>query len=660
MVNGVRSTVRASLAVVCAGAALAWGPRIDQSSPPAAQPEPVSREAQQRAAEHILKSALLLGQRTASIRSQIPVLSTVVIVPDDANSYIRAIAGWTPGLRYPVLIDDGSIRATEDIARFVRAFKPATVVRWTAPSDPQPGQPEPVKAGVPEHHPKLLSALSDWAVGKAWGTDKPASDVLAYVAHLKAMNLVPPGIVITNPEDTAWTAGVALAAGHGQPIAWIKAPQAPGGTMNVAQATALVEAVDAACKATGLKYDALGDELDAIALCLNVGPKFPKGEGPQMMMAATTDVVGRRAFNIAGDNATRWGWASIVWGTRPRAAYAAMCSLFLQPSRGWIFDGYGDEGSFTAYDGTQAGERLALAPLKPKFEVDVNDAPDQGEAKWRAWTSRPLDASLIMVNTMGNADFFDVKPGRLKPADIPMLGVPAAVYFVHSWSASDVNIGTTVAGRWFNRGAFAYLGSVQEPFLQAFVPTPMVATRLAAGFPWSAAVRVEGSPIWKIACFGDPLWTLTMPGPRKETAEAPLPLKDAVALDDQLKQDLRAGKFAQAARTLVLLGRDNDVARLTDSTLKDKAGAVTSEFVTAALPALFRAGRGDLVPECYTRLDNQPSADEYLRDILWFSAQAQLAGSPSKLLVDVLSQNIRLDNRDRDEVVVKAAQTRLK
>ena len=54
---------------------------------------------------------------------------TVVIVPG-GDSYIEAIAQWTPQARFPVLIDDGSARAREDIARFVRAFKPPQVVRW--------------------------------------------------------------------------------------------------------------------------------------------------------------------------------------------------------------------------------------------------------------------------------------------------------------------------------------------------------------------------------------------------------------------------------------------------------------------------------------------------------------------------------------------------
>lgn len=622
--------------------------------------QPGSAAPSREAVEHVLTSAKRLGERAASIRAQVPVYGTVVVVPDDANSYIEAIAAWSPAGRFPVLIDDGSMRAAEDIARFVRAYAPETVVRWASGGEsdsPSKGMPDRVPGGVPEHHPAKLKGMVDWALGRSWGLDKPASSVADFLSHLRDMNLTPPGIVLCNPEDPAWTAGLALAAGHGQPIAWVKAPQAAGGTMNAAQAEALVKAADEACRATGLRYDALGDDLDAISLCMNVPSKFPTGEGEKLIMAATSDVVGRRNFAVVGENAQRWAWSSVVWGSRPRAAYAAMCSLFLAPSRAWIFDGYGDEGAFAAFNGTKAGDHLrGMARL----EVDVDDKPDQSDRRWRTRSSRPINASLVMVNTMGNADFFDVRPGRLKPADIPLLNIPAAVYFVHSWSAADVSAGSTVAGRWFNHGVFAYLGSVQEPYLHAFVPTPVMAARLAQMFPWAAATRAESAPIWKIACFGDPLWTFGPVGKRITAADGrPMTLKDPTALPDDLKAALKGGDFARAARLLVMTGRDADVARLADSMLADRPASVTSDFVAAALPAFHRADRMDLIVQTYDRLDNQPASDEYLRDVLWLACQDAIADEPTPRLVDLLSRNIRIENRDRDEVLVKAARTRL-
>ncbi len=630
------------------------------ASPAPSQPQQPEDGKQQlpTMGEVTMRAAYALGERVVLIRSQVSILPTLVIVPDDATSYVEAVSHWNPKLRFPVLIDDGSPRAAEDIARFVRAFKPTSVVRWTASKDrPRAeGEPERLPDGIPEHHPKKLQALVEHALGRAWVYDKPVSDLKAFCEYLKSLNLTPPGIVLCNPEDPAWVAGLALAAGHGQPIAWVKAPQAAGGTMNTQQAETVAKAAEDACMATGLKYDAVGDEIDSVALCMNVPAKFTFGQGEKMGMVATTDVVGRRLFTKAGDSAQRWGWSSVVWGTRPRAAYMAMCSLFLAVDRAWIFDGYADEGAFKAFDGTKAGELLAK---KPGLTVEVDDKPKQGDAAWRERAGDSVNAGLIMVNTMGNADFFDVKPGRLKPADVPLLDVPAAVHFVHSWSAADVNAGGTVAGRWFNHGVFAYLGSVQEPFLHAFVPTPVVAARLLGNFPWAAAVRVETGPIWKIACFGDPLWTLSATGPRAPETEK-LALEGATPLTDSLRDDLKAGKLAEAARTLVLLGQDKNVARLTDSTLSEKPALVTSDFVAAVLPALHRAERTDLVIDCYGKLDNQPSADEYLRDVLWAACSKDVMTSPTNTMLSVLSRNIRIDNRERDEAIVNAARSKVK
>ncbi|MCC6426078.1 MAG: hypothetical protein IT435_04585 [Phycisphaerales bacterium] len=617
---------------------------------PTSPPQPTAKDKPAQIETHPeINAGFALGQRVSFIRGQVEIVPVVVIVPDDATSYIEAIARWTPKARFPVLIDDGTRQATEDIARFVRALKPAKVVRWEVGADfkPAEGEPAALPAGIPEHHPKQLAALADRAIARAWGFDKSSAETVAFVGHLKAMNLTPPGIVLCNAEDQAWTAGLALAAGHGQPIAWIKAPQAPGGTMSKAQADALVKSAQEAAKATGLKWEEMGDDIDAVSLCLNVPAKFPFVEGGKGGMASTTDVVGRKPFSEAGEQAPRWAFSSVIFGTRARGAYSAMCSLFLTPAKAWIFDGYGDSGGFKTFDGTEAGKLLTE---RGKLEVVVDDAPHQDEAAWRARSAKAIDASLVMVNSSGNADFFDLKPGRMKPADIPILGVPAAISMVHSWSAADVSARGTVAGRWFDHGAFAYFGSMEEPFLQAFVPTPFLAARLSSRFAWAAAVRIEGGHIWKLVCFGDPLWTLAPTGPRRELEpDGKFALQGAVDLHAGLRELLKAGKLAEAAQTLVLLGRDEDVTRLVDSTLKDKPALADAEFCAAALPSTFRAGRPDLLIECYARFGENMAPNEYFQDCLWLSCRPGTPGAPKgKRVIEILEKNIRADNKERD------------
>jgi len=43
------------------------------------------------------------------------------------------------------------------------------------------------------------------------------------------------------------------------------------------------------------------------------------------------------------------------------------------------------------------------------------------------------------------------------------------VHFIHSWSAVTPDDRNTVGGRWLSNGVYAYVGSVDEPYVQAFV-----------------------------------------------------------------------------------------------------------------------------------------------------------------------------------------------
>ena len=45
----------------------------------------------------------------------------------------------------------------------------------------------------------------------------------------------PPGVVVTSESDAAWTAGLALAAGRGDLIAWTRAFDDPNGGMTLAR-----------------------------------------------------------------------------------------------------------------------------------------------------------------------------------------------------------------------------------------------------------------------------------------------------------------------------------------------------------------------------------------------------------------------------------------
>jgi hypothetical protein len=106
---------------------------------------------------------------------------------------------------------------------------------------------------------------------------------------------------------------------------------------------------------------------------------------------------------------------------------------------------------------------------------------------------------------------FTIAGGPGRPADLPG-GFPAAVVLIHIFSAADPANPETIAGRWLDRGAFVYYGSVYEPFLLAFRTPRLVAELVAAEVPLVAALRqgefeLLGRP-WRLVYLGDPLYRL--------------------------------------------------------------------------------------------------------------------------------------------------------
>jgi hypothetical protein len=661
-----------------------------------------------------LPPAVRLGVRVENVRRQRLVVPTVVVVPDPA-SYIEAVAGWGPRAYYPVLIDDGTPEAAEDIARFVRGFDPEHVVNWS--SGLAPATSDMIR------RERVESALT-----RAWAMPEEGDGPDSLIAWFGQMGLVPPGVVVADAGDPAWPAALALAAGRGQPIVWVRirggnvqSPTRGGGfqppeqtakpviwtrvrrgvnaAMPMGDAEALARAIEAGCRQTGLTWQGLGDDLDAVTICMNCPIKV-RGGGEKAFLAMT-DVIGRtiaggsdaqprrleatapedgsrrqdatapgdaprRQDAAAPDKGStapgtgfggRWAWAGQVFGNEAQSAYRSMCALFLEPERAWLFDGYPDDEPWSKWDATEAGRVLEGAGL----EVDLHDRSNDGERAWRVASTHPVDAGLVMVNSKGNRNFFDLKQGRGRCGDVPVLARPAMVYFVHSWSANRPADRKTVAGRWIERGAYAYLGSVHEPYLQAFVPTPAVARRLLAPAPWGAATRIDTGPPWKIAVIGDPLITL---GPKAPRQKIVLPIDGAADLRDALKSALDAGDFTSAVRTLTMLGRDDDTARLVRTLLKEKSETVTDELAALAIMPVFRAEgparqRTDTLIQLYNLLTPEQAEDGVLRDALWHACWLELSIGERADLADLLRNQMRPDQIVRDALDVAGAMRRL-
>ncbi len=267
-----------------------------------------------------------------------------------------------------------------------------------------------------------------------------------------------------------------------------------------------------------------------------------------------------------------------------------------------------------------------------------------------------IDAGLIAINSSGQAPWFDLKPGQALVGDVPVLRVPAIVHMVHSFSAWSPTERSTIAGAFLERGAYAYLGSCHEPLLRGFVPTPLVMRRLLQGLPWSAAVRFDDAPPWKIAVFGDPLLTLGPRGPRI-AGDLGLPGRPPRTLTDELTSHLKARELADALRTLALLGRDADAARLILATAKDQPAALTPEFGLAGIESAFATGdRAALLtcaealrPVMYDAQRLKTDGALVIKDMIWQALGAAILDDTlTEREARILPHFLRLETLDRD------------
>jgi hypothetical protein len=622
-----------------AGTLLAPAPALAQDAAPP-QEKPVEKPAEKpadsgpKATLAQLPPAVRLGARVTLFKRSAPLADAVLIVPTEA-AYAAAIGSWSPELRFPVLIDDGTPEAAERIGLFVRGFRPARVLRWDAPGATFPAEPSARLAA--------MEAIIARAMGVAPADSERPGAIDAAVAKLTSQNLTPPGVVLVDVADASWAAGLALAAGHGQPIAPFRYPYGPVGSVPVKESAQIDALTVALAERLKLAWNTLGDDIDAITICANIPTKADTEK--QGEFAALTDLVGR----VKDGGNKRWAWAGQVYSrTASEGAYNAMCGLFIRADSAWLFNGYESGKPWSDYSPKPAVEVFNSIKLRHT----VIDFPDGTDRTWRARAREGLDSSFIMVTTMGNADFFDLRPGRCKPGDVPLLKRPASVYFIHSWSMTSPASRETVGGRWMERGAFAYFGSVQEPYLQSFITPSFFAARFCAGAPWGAMLSSDDRGAWKVGSVGDPLYTYSGPfgkdPDRVKTDPAPGGKDNPPRAMDQIMRDaLKAQDLAGAVHALVLSGRDKDATDVFGATVKDAPGKVTPALARAAIGACARQGNYPLVVRAFDALSPDDRKNGFFRDLLWFAA-SDPGAKPDSVLLGQLRANIRPDQAARD------------
>lgn len=429
------------------------------------------------------------GLRLGILRAKIPTVNRVVLVPDEAT-FLAAIQKWNLKGNWPILIEDDKYTPV-----FLQRFQAEEVVRLPS-----------IKEQLPQG--QQLQELMLNAAAKAWN----ATDTQTLKAKWTELGWEPPGVVITSENDPARLAAVALAAAHGQPLVFLEGNFGkPNQSLNKTQWNTLQIAITKAVESTGFFYSQLGDPIDTITIVRELAVKYqsPQKKDEQL---AVTDGLGRHI------NGQRWAAVGWIYGSEVRSIYQAMCSIFLDSQTAMLYDSYPKEGNWAKYEMEEAATELKTIGL----DVEVVQRPEASLEKWRSLASKPWTFDLILMNSKGYPKSFQVGDGDASVADIPKVVFPTAIHMIHSWSASDPDDRNTVSGRWLANGAYAYVGSVHEPLLSAFIPPKLMVDRLKRGAPFLIAARQLESPPWKIATIGDPLMSITKPRQRIPSTQQPL------------------------------------------------------------------------------------------------------------------------------------------
>ncbi len=536
---------------------------------------------------------VLLGLRVAQTEVALPVARQVTLVPD-AATWLDEMSRWTREARWPVLFEDDRFAPL-----FIRAFQPERVIR-RASVGPMPG-------------PKAeRESLAHAVVARAWNGD-PA---MGSLAALQQSKLVPPGVAIGSMDDPAWPAAVALAAGRGLPLLFVDGDfGSPNETLEAHDFTRLDQAIAEAIATTGLPFRALGDAIDAVALCREVGakvrPNLPattRIPWPESSGVSHADPLSTIDLLCRDPQGARYAVAGWIVGSSERSAYMAMCSLFLERESWWFLSGYASGAPWSTYAPDEAAKLLGAGGFKTK----VTSGPQMSLANWRKMLMGGFDADVLVMNSSGDPGWFSLHGNdRGEIHDVPFLSRPAALHLIHSWSLTRPADLYTVGGRLLDRGVYAYYGSVQEPFLGAFLTPLALAQRVGGLGPFLISSRMlegELDKPWRLTAIGDPLMLCIVPS-KRTVPKAALPelngedlrasVRDRLArAKDATDANAKRADFAAAMRALRILGADDIAVGLWDLAKPAWApgsapSAIDSGFSADALPALFRERKFD-------------------------------------------------------------------
>lgn len=416
-----------------------------------------------------------------SIADTRQVVDVVCLVPD-RESFIQALGNWNDQIYFPILIDD-----TELTLKFLAEFRPRKVIRFPIKSEKIPDD-------------RLWAAAMTGALRAILPqAQKPNQLVPGNLLWLRKEPRSP-GLVLTKNDESA-IAAAAMAAGRKQGMALWPEDKSWNDVLTLEEATGRAATLEKIANDQKIECETLGDELDFITITGDMPYRYQTPQGENCL----DDLLGR---SLGDPKAPRWAYTGRIRGTLSQQIYMVMCSLFLQPDNATLFNGYETtDEKFKDYPLNMARSRLDGFGLKTALTREGN------LNSWRKAFFPSNESSLILVNSSGNPTSFNLQSGTTGTTwDVPW-SRPTRIHIIHSFSAANAADPYTLAGRWLANGAYAYFGSVNEPYLQSFRTAGLLSDCLTQGYPWAAAVRQNpgremfGGP-WRLIVFGDPMMTL--------------------------------------------------------------------------------------------------------------------------------------------------------
>jgi hypothetical protein len=447
--------------------------------------DPVIPQSLRDLADPALDKALLAWNE--SLTDTRKVVDVVCLVPN-RETFLEALATWDDRQYFPILIDD-----TDLSLKFIRAFQPRKVIRF------------PRKAAALADDALWPAALTSALRGMVAPAEKPRDPIKGTLLWLKTQPRAP-GLVLTkNGPDCV--AAAALAAGHRQGLLLWTDPKKWNDTLTLDEALGRMAGIEKMAAELKIESKGLGDDLDFLTLVGDLPYRYQTPEGDNCL----DDLIGR---GLEDPKRRRWAYAGRITGDVKQQIYQVMCGLFLQPDSASLLNGY--DPTDKRFNGYQ------LAPAKSRFDeigLTTSLQRDGNLGNWRRMFQPVNRAGLVMINSSGNPTSFNLQAGSVGSTwDVPW-SAPTRIHIIHSFSAADAADPYTLAGRWLANGAYAYFGSVNEPFLQSFRSAGLISDCLTRNMPWAPATRQNpekemfGNP-WRLMVVGDPMMRLVAPRSR--------------------------------------------------------------------------------------------------------------------------------------------------